>query len=172
MASAFLPTFTFEVGFVVRRIFAMGNQEMDLDTYYAEQEIRLNLPHESIEQYQQRLSALRFVSKYSRFNMHLTYLNSQDQHVNPFSFPATWEMSSGRLLVGHSGNVTKRKMPLTQLEAADKRQRIDDQADSIDHPHLSSSGQRDLGIQAATIQQHAIAESDANKCDLNGPPSE
>ncbi len=151
----------------------MGNQEMDLDTYYAEQEIRLNLPHESIEQYQQRLAALerqRFVSEYSRFNMHLTYLNSQDQHVNPFPFPAAWEMSSGRLLsVGHSGNV-KRKMPLTQLEAADKRQRIDDQDDSIDHPHLSSNGQRDLGIQAATIQQHA--KSDANKCDLNRPSSE
>jgi hypothetical protein len=148
----------------------MENQEMNLDTYYAEQEIRLNLPHESNEQYQQRLAALkrqRFVSEYSRFNMHLTYFNSQGQHVDPFPFPATW--SSG-LLVGHSGNISKRKMPPTVPETTDKRQRIDDQDDSIDHPHLSSSGHRDLGMQAAMIQ-HAEPEFDTIKCDLNRPPS-
>jgi len=91
--------------------------------------------------------------------MHLTYFNSQVQPVDPFSFPTTW--SSG-LLVGHSGNTSKRKTPPTVSEATDKKQRIGDQDDSIDHPYLSSS---DLGIHTAVIQQ---AEA-TNKSDLNNP---
>jgi hypothetical protein len=67
--------------------------------------------------------------------------------------------------VGHSGNISKRKMPPTVPEPTDKKQRIDYQDDSTDHPHLSSSGQHDLGIHVAAIQ-HAEA---TNKCDLNKP---
>lgn len=107
----------------------------------------------------------------------LTYLNSQVASFALPIVPVTRPMSSSSLLVEDSGSLSKRRMPPIVSEAAGKRQRVGDQADTVDQasdmrklfsPHMSLERQNDLSIQAAANQPHAKAAFDANTCDLQG----